>query len=142
MPTTVPSSVVAEPWTRLGETRTPPLAMVLIAAAICTALTDSDWPKAIRSLRSGWSRRLSSGRMPWLSPRTPMSVRWPSPNAVEVAAQLAAAELVGGAHRADVGGLREHAGQGQPERPWSNQSPIDAAVAAQLGRHRRSGCAA
>ena len=50
VPTVTPSSVVALPAMTLGSTRTPPLAIVLIAAAICTALTESDCPNAIRSL--------------------------------------------------------------------------------------------
>ena len=54
--------------------------------------------------------------MPWLSPRTPMSVRWPSPNAVEVAPQLAAAELVGGQTVPMFEDLRDDAGHGQPEQ--------------------------
>ncbi|CAB4690025.1 unannotated protein [freshwater metagenome] len=42
VPTCVPSSVVAAPMTRLGSMRTPSLAMVLIAAVICRALTETD----------------------------------------------------------------------------------------------------
>src|SRR5699024_936950 len=48
VPTVTPSSVTADPEIRLGDTRTPPLATVFTAAAICATLTDSDWPKATR----------------------------------------------------------------------------------------------
>ena len=79
VPTVTPSSVVACPEMTLGETRTPPLATVLIAAAICTALTDSDCPNAIRSLVCDVSSG-PAGMMPAVSPRTPMSVVRPRPN--------------------------------------------------------------
>ncbi len=71
----------------LGLTRTPPLATVLMAAAICTTLTDSDWPKATRSLV--WDVITSPGvRMPGVSPRTPMSVLVPEAEALEVGHEL------------------------------------------------------
>ena len=79
VPTVTPSSVTAEPAIRLGETRTPPLATVLTAAAIWATLTERDWPKATRSLVC--EVIASPGvRMPGVSPRTPTSVRWPRPN--------------------------------------------------------------
>ena len=59
--------------------RTPPLAMVLTAAAICMAFTESDWPNAIRS-RSGSFQMLGSGRMPRDSAPRPTLVGWPRPN--------------------------------------------------------------
>ena len=100
---------------RLGSTRTPPLAMVLTAAAICTALTESDWPKAMRS--SVWLVHSEpEGRMPGLSAQHADPGALPEAEAGEVVAQLAVGELVRGQHGADVGGLREHAGQRQPDR--------------------------
>ena len=80
VPTTSPSSVVAEPSIRLGETRTPPFAIVLTAAAICTPLTESDWPNAMRSC-IWWVQVLPAGSRPEVSPRTPMSVRLAEPEA-------------------------------------------------------------
>ncbi len=80
VPTSAPESVTALPRTRLGSIRTPPLAMVLIAAAICSALTDIDCPKEIRS--SVWLvHMLGEGRMPGVSPITPTPVRVPRPKA-------------------------------------------------------------
>ena len=78
VPTVIPSSVTALPEIRLGETRTPLLAIVFTAAAIWRTLTDSDWPKATRSLV--WEVIASPGvRMPGVSPRTPTLVFWPRP---------------------------------------------------------------
>ena len=79
VPTFAPSSVVALPRIRLGVIRTPPLAMVFTAAIICSALTETDWPNAIRSPVCE-VHMLGSGRMPGVSPRIPTSVRRPSPN--------------------------------------------------------------
>ena len=81
VPTRWPLSVVAVPRTTLGSTRTPPLATALMAAAICRALTEIDWPNATRS----WVWEVHSdpdGTMPADSPRTPTSVASPSPKAV------------------------------------------------------------
>ena len=67
------------PLIRLGSTWTPPLAIVLTAAAICTALTARPWPNAMVSWLI-WAHCDGSASRPAVSPRTPMSVRWPSPN--------------------------------------------------------------
>ncbi len=81
MPTDWPRLLVALPWIRLGETRTPPLAIVLTAAAICRPFTDTLWPKAMRSWIIPFQAALDGSR-PAVSPVTPMSVRWPRPKRV------------------------------------------------------------
>ena len=92
MPISMPSSRLAWPWISVGSMRTPPLAMVLTAAAICMAFTESDWPKAIRS--PIWLfHTLGSGRLPRDSAPSPTLVGWPRPNLARYARSSPGANL-------------------------------------------------
>src|ERR1700761_329442 len=73
----LPELLVA-PWTRVGWTRTPPLAMVEYTLAICTASASTPWPNdsVYRSLPH---HEDGAGKMPWLSPGRFRPVTEPRP---------------------------------------------------------------
>src|ERR1700760_2793286 len=70
--------LVVEPWTRLGWTRTPPLAMGEDTAAICTASASTPCPND-RVYRSLPHHEDTLGKMPWLSPGRFSPVTEPRP---------------------------------------------------------------
>src|SRR5450631_2075197 len=74
----VPSGATV-PATRLGCTRTPPLAIVAYTDVACTAVSDSPCPK---DTVANWAsdQVLGLDKMPLLSPGKFSPVGWPMPN--------------------------------------------------------------
>ena len=108
--------------------------MVLTAAAIWIGVTDSDWPKAIRSSACS-VHSAGSGRMPGDSASRPDVGAPAETERVEVGAQLALLEPVGGQHGADVGGLGQDAGQREPDLAVLEVVVDDPVLAGQAARH-------
>src|ERR1700735_5528855 len=73
-------ALLVVPWTRVGWTRTPPLAMVEYTLAICTASASTPWPND-SVYRSFPHHTDGAGRMPLVSPGRSSPVTDPSPNA-------------------------------------------------------------